>query len=123
MSATATAAKITYRKTQQGQWVAFGPASAITAGATVTVSKRDGSTKTERVESVGRPFTANGTQCVYGYLAPSAPRAASRPAQRSGRSMCDECGERRAVTTATDMSGFTGDVCGICARSGALSFA
>lgn len=110
-------AAITYRKTRQGEWVAFGPASLISAGAVVTVTKRSGETKTERITSSGRPFIANGTEMVYGYLAKSdAP-------QRGTRHMCDECGERRAVTTATDMSGFTGDVCGICARSGALSFA
>jgi|GEM_PF-3236422 len=142
---TQTAPRITYRRTQRGEWVAFGPASAIRAGTTVTVTKASGETKNERIASAGRPFTANGQQMVYGYLdkntsvsqAGTTWQAAAAQdrrnaekwfgsassSSRSSRPMCDECGERRAVTTATDMSGLTGDVCGICARSGALSFA
>lgn len=72
---------ITYRKTGKGEWVAFGPASVIRAGATVTVTKRGGETKTEHITSVGKPFTADGQQMVYGYLAASAapsPRSDSR---------------------------------------------
>jgi hypothetical protein len=120
MTATAAAAKITYRKTRQGEWVAFGPASVIRAGVTVTVTKKSGETKAETIKSAGRPFAVNGTQMAYGYLAPQA-RTASRP-QRGSARMCDACGERRAATTARDLSGFAGDVCGICARSGGLSF-
>lgn len=73
-----TTATITYRKTRQGEWVAFGPADAVKVGA-VTVTKKDGTTKTERVERVGRPFEANGRQMVYGYLAP---RSTQRPVNR-----------------------------------------
>lgn len=142
---TATAAKITYRKTGKGEWVAYGPASEIIAGTTVTVTKASGETKTETIESVGRPFTAQGQQMVYGYLGKSAGRPARKPciaksctkgcrdirehmdrsaSRSSSRSMCDACGERRAVTTARDLSGFTGDVCGQCKREeGSLSFA
>ncbi len=114
---------ITYRKTKQGQWVAFGPATEITPGATVTVTKSNGTTKTERIASVGKPFTVNAMAMVYGYLAPGAPSttASARPV-RSGP-MCDQCGERRATTTARDLSGFTGRVCGRCAAEGDLSFA
>ena len=32
-----------------------------------------------------------------------------------GDGMCDECGERRAITTASDSSGLIGAVCGRCA--------
>ncbi len=94
MTATATAAKITYRKTGKGEWVAFGPASVIRAGATVTVHKKSGETKAETVDKVGRPFTVDGTEMVYGYLAESAPAARSYSGSysRRGRSYsCEEC--------------------------------
>lgn len=59
---------ITYRKTKNGKWVAFGPAAEVRIG-TVTITKRDGSTKTEIVESLGKPFDVRGVPHVYGYLA------------------------------------------------------
>ena len=96
---TMTAPAVTYRKTGKGEWVAYGPASIITAGATVTVTKRDGSTKAEYIASTGRPFTADGRQMVYGYIgtAPAAslsgcvanpqycPRACKTGAEHEGR--------------------------------------
>lgn len=144
-------AAITYRKTRQGEWVAYGPAAALRAGATVTVTKRSGETKAERIASVGRPFTAGGIQMAYGYLAPAAPvtqtreeaealllqmatmdlgevaregRAAAARLRRAGH-MCEACGERRAAVTATDMSGITGRACRTCAQDEGhgLSFA
>ena len=87
------AATVTYRKTQQGEWVAYGPATAVRVGA-VTVTKRDGSIKTEQVERVGKTFTAGGIPMVYGYLAKT---AASRPARSAARNRwqgsysCDDC--------------------------------
>jgi hypothetical protein len=119
---TATDSGITYRKTKGGEWVAFGPASAIRPGALVCVTKRDGATKTEHIASVGHPFTVDGRQMVYGYLTPSRAPRPSQPCKSAGH-MCDECGERRGTIPARDMSGLAGMVCGICARSGALSFA
>ncbi len=65
---TATAAKITYRKTGKGEWVAYGPASAIKAGEYADISKRNGGTDRMMVKSVGRPFAVAGVQMVYGYL-------------------------------------------------------
>jgi hypothetical protein len=65
---TATATRVTYRKTGKGEWVAFGPASEVRAGATVTVTRASGETKAEYVERTGKPFTANGALMVYGYL-------------------------------------------------------
>lgn len=65
---TATATRITYRKTRTGEWVAFGPADQIAAGREVTVSKRDGSTKTELVASTGKTFQVDGQAMRYGYL-------------------------------------------------------
>jgi hypothetical protein len=120
MTTTQTAPTITYRKTKAGQWIAYGPVTAITAGAIIRVSKRSGETKLEQIASVGRPFEADGQQMVYGYLAPPRPAATSRTP--AARDMCDECGERAAVTTAYDMSGIPGHVCGRCRREGFLSF-
>jgi hypothetical protein len=129
---------ITYRKTKQGEWVAYGPRAEFPAdyyqGKIITVVKKDGTARQEMLTGLGKVFTVDGTAMVYGYLdkdftapAPAAavpaPRAASRPAHRAHSRMCGNCGERRATTTATDLSGFTGEVCGTCARSGALSFA
>lgn len=70
MPATAT---IAYRKTKAGQWVAYGPAAILRPGE-VVVTKRDGSTKVELVERLGRPFEVDGVEMVYGYLATRAPR-------------------------------------------------
>jgi hypothetical protein len=129
-TATVTAAKISYRKTAKGEWVAFGPVSAMPAltpgvNPEVAVSKRDGTIKTERVTGFGRPFQVSGVAHVYAYLAKSAPAAsAARPApRRPARHVCDNCGERPATTTARDLSGFAGEVCWQCKREeGALSF-
>lgn len=125
---TATAT-ITYRKTGKGEWVAFGPAAAMRTGS-ITVTKKDGSSKTEHIESLGRTFLAGGQDCCYGYLRKTAPAASHAPAAaRKCRSCgdklhkCDACGERWPVTQATDMSGLGGCVCGICDRSGGMSFA
>jgi hypothetical protein len=121
MTAT-TETPIRYRKTKTGQWVAFGPADRIHAGATVTVAKRDGSTKVEYVESVGRPFTVDGQQMVYGYLAtrPSSFEDTRTPlranlahqARRSQRtrSRCDTCRCHREFGPRGDFDGC--DWCG-----------
>ena len=101
---TQTAAKISYRKTGKGEWVAYGPASQIIAGTTVTVTKASGETKTELVESVGRSFTANGQQMVYGYLAKSAP-----PVRRSYGP--DVNGNRRAARISASRE-LREDICG-----------
>lgn len=58
----------TYRKTKAGQWVVFGPESLVIEGE-VAVTKRDGTTKTEIIESVGRTFECDGIQARYGYIA------------------------------------------------------
>jgi hypothetical protein len=115
-NATAT---VTYRKTKAGQWVAFGPASVVRPGY-VTVTKKSGESKQELVESVGRTFTVNGRDMVYGYLAA---KAATTSAPRHSDT-CDECGSGRATRWATDSSGLRGRVCNACyGPSYALSFA
>lgn len=82
MNTTATAT-ITYRKTKSGEWVAYGPATAIRVG-TVTVTKKSGETKTETVERLGRTFTVDGTEMVYDYLAKSAPTPRQSGRRHSG---------------------------------------
>lgn len=69
----------TYRKTKAGEWVVMGPVSVVKPGAVVTVTKKDGTSKTERIESVGKAF--DGMR--YGYLR----------RRDTGPRVCDECGE------------------------------
>lgn len=110
-----------YRKTKTGEWVAFGPVSLVKVGP-VAIAKRDGSTKVETVASVGKTFKVDGVACCYGYLGETKAKITSvttSPARHSA--MCDECGERRAVMAATDLSGIAGRVCRICSN-GPVSF-
>ncbi len=64
----ASAPTLIYRRAGDGEWVVFGPASAIHEGTTVTVTKRDGTTKHERIEWVGGSFNVNGVPHVYGHV-------------------------------------------------------
>jgi hypothetical protein len=124
-TATAPAAKITYRKTRQGEWVAFGPVSAmpdLRNTSLIDVTRKDGGTDRWYVTRLGREFSAGGVPHVYAYLDRKVGKLGSSAGGIRG-AMCDECGERRAVTTGRDMSGIPGRVCGTCARGGALSFA
>jgi hypothetical protein len=74
---TVTAAKITYRKTRQGKWVAYGPAAAMPApGALAEIAKRGGGRDFAYIAYIGRPFTVDGTEMVYGYI------DAARPVSR-----------------------------------------
>lgn len=59
--------KITYRKTKSGEWVAYGPASAMHTGY-IAITKRDGTTKGEQISRLGRPFFVAGAEMVYGYI-------------------------------------------------------
>jgi hypothetical protein len=122
---------ITYRKTKDGQWVAFGPASEIQANTIVTVTKRDGTTKREMIASVGKPFTANGQQMVYGYISTDTTVAAdgssliARRSNGQGSHTCDQCGHGRGTHRRNDSSGIAGLVCSSCNRDAdyELSFA
>lgn len=108
-----TTPAITYRKTKAGEWVAYGPAAVIRPG-TVTVTRRDGSTRTETIERAGKAFTAGGTQMAYGYLArtgrgsgyASAADAAEYRRNRSAYS------RRRCVTGGNCSSFGSGQSCG-----------
>ena len=61
--------QITYRRTRNNEWVAFGPADQITAGEIVVITRKDGTISRRLVESVGRVFIVDGVEMVYGYLA------------------------------------------------------
>lgn len=93
-----------YRKTKTGEWVVCGPVDVVKPGATVTVHKRDGSTKDETIASVGKTFEVDGVQCCYGRLQRSSGtrvREGDRPCWESGgycfsldgSTECHECGE------------------------------
>lgn len=83
-----------YRKTKDGKWVVAGPSSIIQEGATVTVRKRDGSSKTEHIESVGREYDDHGVKCRYGY--PSARTSSySRRSRFEDDESCELCGQNR----------------------------
>lgn len=111
---TATTRTANYRKTRQGEWVVMAPTTDLTAGATITVTKKSGETKTERIARVGRTFTVDGVEMAYGYIA----AGATRPSP--GRS-CESCGSSRGVHPATDMSGVGGYACYRC-DDGSLSY-
>ncbi len=102
--------KITYRKTKTGHYVVYGPAASIKAGSVVTVTKKNGMTKQEHVESIGKPFTVDGVQMVYGYLTASSPH---HPYRTGGRE-CDNCGGPGARFHRFDSSGLAGTVCAAC---------
>ena len=80
---------VTFRKSKDGRWVAFGPASEVSLG-TVSITKRDGSRTLRIVESVGRPFDVRGVAHVYGYLA--ADREARKEAYYASQGRCRDCG-------------------------------
>lgn len=92
-NATAAPARCTYRKTKSGTWAVMGPVDTIRAGATVTVTKRDGSMKTEEIKSVGRSFDRDGQQMAYGYPAPRQrqSRSYSRRNTWMGSYSCQDC--------------------------------
>jgi hypothetical protein len=90
---------ISYRKTKQGVWVVCGPVAEVKVGK-VAVTKKDGTTKAETIESIGKPFSAASGEgeMVYGYIKPSnQPSNGSngngnghhKPSSNTGR--CREC--------------------------------
>jgi len=79
---------VSYRKAKDGRWIVCGPVAEMHIGS-VRVTKRDGSTKLEIVESLGRPFATERGMMVYGYLAA---RATASSTRRSSNGRCRECG-------------------------------
>ena len=94
---TATAAKTaTYTKLNNGDW-GIRVSGDITTGAIVTVTKRDGSTKTEIVGKVvwtGKDKYSNADVSIC--TVQQVQRVSCRPSYRGGRSgrmSCPECGD------------------------------
>ena len=93
---------LTYRKTKDGKWVAFGPADEVVLGH-ATVHKKNGETKKETIVRVGKSFDVDGVAHCYGYLQPKERGSGSRsrskrwwkPCGYPGCSpdYCDECME------------------------------
>ena len=81
----------TYRKTKTGEWVVFAPHKTLTDAETITVTKKDGSTKIEKIASVGKPFEVDGVTMAYGYIAKTAARTVCNSAPRASR-RCRDCG-------------------------------
>jgi hypothetical protein len=91
---------LSYRKTRQGAWVAFGPVADLALGP-VTVTTKAGQAKSETVVRLGSPFDVGGVPHAYGYLAPrQAPAYAGsgrgntptgRSAARRGCGCDDDC--------------------------------
>jgi hypothetical protein len=79
---------LTYRKTKNGEWVAYGPRAEFPAeyvtGKIIEVAKKDGTVKREALAGIGKTFMVGGTEMAYGYLdkdltpAQPASRAAGR---------------------------------------------
>jgi hypothetical protein len=109
---------LTYRKTKNGKWVAFGPQSEVRKG-WVKITTKAGKVKTEFVESTGRSFDVNGVQHCYGYLAPKSHRYSEQQkyaAEDGGKGgCCAECGRPGATILCEDSSGITGYCCYRCA--------
>ena len=94
---TATTQRVTYRRTQRGEWVVYGPADIIRPLRDVEVTTRDGRTRIEPIASVGKTFLVDGVKMCYGYIDQDARRALrvqrQQPSQRphTRRSRCDTC--------------------------------
>lgn len=92
MSKTAAPTVPTFRKTKNGKWAIYGPASLVRPG-TIRVRKANGTETTANITSLGKTFRVGTTECVYGYIAEEA--RSSRPARRNNRPArsrdCAEC--------------------------------
>lgn len=113
-----------FRKTKTGEWVAYAPAARLQQclheeSGELSVRKANGEWKVVDLARVGKPFTVDGMQMAYGYLAQD-----ERPARRTPRGaatagrggICDECGEpRRNLRECRDSSGIAGMCCPRCA--------
>lgn len=101
----------TWRKTKQGQWVAFGPVGLVQTGKTAAISTRDGKVACYTVASVGKTFQVDGVACRYGYL-----DRERKPASNGTGGICDECQRsRRNLRQCSDSSGLVGRCCPQCA--------
>jgi len=103
-------------KLRNGNWGARVTGT-VNVGDEITITTRAGRNWQTLVERIVWSGTSrDGTPAAI---------VATVSAQRSayGSGTCDECGTRRAVTTAVDLSGLRGRVCARCKRDeGMLSF-
>lgn len=90
--------QITYRRTRQGEWVAYGPAEAVAADTVVTISRKDGTTSRRYVKSAGRIFIVDGAEMVYGYLAEG-----EMPEKTFEEAVADEQARRDAAAQQDDV--------------------
>jgi len=101
---------ITYRKNSRtGEWTVFGPEHELQVGI-VTVCKKDGTTKSEHVVRLSKPFDVDGIPHVFGYLA-------KKTSNKTSNRICDECWEpiRGRAIKCQDSNGFVGYCCSRCA--------
>jgi len=116
---------VTFRKTQQGEWVIMMPESYARVGDTVAVTKKDGHTKNVQIVRIRRPFNVQGKPYVYCEFKDSSARPVSAPSMSVA--ICDNCGARISGSgeERVDSSGIRGIVCRNCARASRyeLSFA
>jgi len=97
---------ITYRNNSRtGEWNVFGPQREMRVGV-ITVHKKEGSTKSERVLRLSKPFDVNGEPYVFGYL----------ETEQTHRT-CDSCGSqiRGKGSWVYDINRIRGFVCPACA--------
>ena len=66
-----------WRKTKGGKWAIMGLIVHVVPGATVTVIAKSGRTKQVLIKKVGKSFTTDEGEMVYGYEAIEAPRGAN----------------------------------------------
>lgn len=83
-----TSTTATYRKTRNDEWVVMAPAADLQAGRKITVTKKDGTRKDEKIAKVGKTFEIDGVDMAYGYIASEMPATPARFCD----SHCDECG-------------------------------
>jgi hypothetical protein len=103
----------TYRKTKEGRWVVYGPATDVRAGASVTVTTKAGKTKTERIVSTGKTFTVDGRTMVYGYTEETS--GGSSTGSRNRGCTCGLHRSYRRCQTDGNCSSFgSGESCGGC---------
>lgn len=77
------------------------------------VMKKSGEIKRVNISKVSKPFTLDGKEYVLG--TPAAERSQRRTyARRATSHRCEECGGRRNVHQAHDMSGITCWLCDKC---------
>jgi hypothetical protein len=81
-----------FRKTKQGQWVAFGGVDYLEAGCVHTVFKADGTGKDFYVARVGKPFMVDGVRMAYGYPSDDIPTSTTRGGFTPSRRSCYLCG-------------------------------